>query len=111
MLKEGDKPTFARGRQTFIIDFTLASADIAQDIGEWRVTEEKNLSDHNNTHFFLKHQATKTRVAPARRGWVWKEEKSPIEKKYIANKTKVLNPLNITLDRLIEIVKHLAIKP
>lgn len=62
----GGRATFERGSSTSIIDLTLTTKDIHRRLKEWRVSEEENLSDHNNIRYEINitqnEQKTKTEI-------------------------------------------------
>lgn len=43
---KGNRPTFNRNGAVSFIDLTLSTEDIANQISNWRVLDEENLSDH-----------------------------------------------------------------
>jgi len=53
ILNTGNSPTFVVSSRQEVIDISLASNDLAQEIINWKVTDEKSLSDHRHIHFSL----------------------------------------------------------
>lgn len=51
IINSGNKPTFVNRETTSIIDITLASIPLCRKIKNWIVSDEENLSDHNNIYF------------------------------------------------------------
>lgn len=55
ILNEGDKPTFVRGNSESWIDLTFSTSILAPRITGWHVSDEENLSDHQNIYFEVNH--------------------------------------------------------
>lgn len=53
ILNHGVEPTFVVGSKQSVIDVTLASAEIAKFVGDWKVMCEETLSDHRRIRFFI----------------------------------------------------------
>jgi len=53
ILSTGNSPTFVVSNRQEVIDISLASNDLAQEIINWKVTDEESLSDHRHIHFSL----------------------------------------------------------
>lgn len=53
IVNQGNKPTFVRGNTSSNIDITLCSRSLSRKIKNWRVSDEENLSDHENIYFQL----------------------------------------------------------
>lgn len=65
-----DKPTFIRGDTKSWIDVTFTTANAAARITGWKVSDEENLSDHQNIYFDIIDKRVNTPGNHAqRRGW------------------------------------------
>jgi len=53
ILNTGNSPTFIVSNRQEVIDISLASNDLIQEIINWKVTDEESLSDHRHIHFSL----------------------------------------------------------
>jgi len=49
----GAKPTFVAGNKRTVIDITLASGSLMQDIHAWEVSREDTMSDTDELTFYL----------------------------------------------------------
>ena len=49
----GAKPTYVASNKRTVIDITLASGSIMQDIHAWEVSKEDTMSDHRRINFLL----------------------------------------------------------
>ena len=52
----GNTPTFENAVRSEVIDLTLATANIVENITEWKVSQENTLSDHNRITFMLTYE-------------------------------------------------------
>jgi len=53
ILNTGNSPTFVVPNRQEVIDICLASNDLAQEIINWKVTDEESLSDHRHIYFSI----------------------------------------------------------
>lgn len=53
ILNRGHAPTYVFVNRRQVLDITLATNDIAQDVHNWRVSEEVSLSDHRQIRFHI----------------------------------------------------------
>jgi len=53
ILNTGNSPTFVVSNRQEVIDISLASNDLAQEIINLKVTDEESLSDHRHIHFSI----------------------------------------------------------
>lgn len=54
LVNRGNKPTFVNKNREEVIDITLASTNIQDLVGDWRVSNRETLSDHREICFNLK---------------------------------------------------------
>lgn len=53
IMNRGSKPTFVHANRREVLDITLATMSIADEVEDWRVSEKMSLSDHNTIQFVL----------------------------------------------------------
>lgn len=69
VMNEGNKPTFQSENYTSILDVTLTTADIKDDVQSWDVLEEDSLSDHNYISFEIKKPDKLPQAQAKCKGW------------------------------------------
>jgi len=67
----GAEPTFVAGNKRTVIDITLASGSLMQDIHAWEVSKEDTMSDHRRINFLLEQDKPASRHCrnPRRTNW------------------------------------------
>jgi hypothetical protein len=58
ILNQGREPTFCNGYRLEVIDITLGSMGLSENIGSWEVLGEPSLSDHRYILFTLQGLST-----------------------------------------------------
>ncbi|MCP3661285.1 MAG: hypothetical protein GY696_02130 [Gammaproteobacteria bacterium] len=53
IINRGDRPTFVITNRREVIDITLASSEVSNAVGNWRVSDEESLSDHRLIRFSI----------------------------------------------------------
>lgn len=69
IMNDGDKPTFQVESYSSVLDLTLATSDLKEQIQKWDVLEEDSLSDHNYITFEFKKLEKPPRTRPTFKGW------------------------------------------
>lgn len=73
VINEGTKPTFQVENYTSILDLTLVTPDLKDQIQNWDVLDEDTLSDHNYISFELKQTNRLPGARPKFSGWQTKK--------------------------------------
>jgi len=76
LLNRGEENTYVFGNRQSVIDITVCSPELVDDVKEWNVTPEATLSDHRRISFNLKTDKKEPRLYrnPRRTNWeVYKE--------------------------------------
>ncbi len=81
IINRGHEPTFVVGKRRTIIDLTLVSRDILDEIQDWNVSREESLSDHRYIRFKVgvDPQPPQLRRNPRNTNWDSYKEKLGVE--------------------------------
>lgn len=79
ILNRGDTPTFVRGSSSSRVDITLSSKSLFRRVINWRVSDEENLSDHQNIYFDIKAN-NNSQACPTKDKQKWRYDEKKKEK-------------------------------
>ncbi|CAK9834351.1 Putative 115 kDa protein in type-1 retrotransposable element R1DM [Anthophora retusa] len=66
----GGKPTCKKAAGSSVVDITLATAEIAGNIREWKVLEEETMSDHEYIAYTIKWAKAEKAAEKQEKGWM-----------------------------------------
>ncbi len=109
ILNKGKVPTFVTRNRKEVLDITLASEDIADQIDSWRVSLEPSFSDHRSIHFSLKGYVPRmvTFRNPRRTNW---EQYRNFLKQHIERLESVLPRISTELNEAVNSLTELVTK-
>lgn len=105
---KGETPTFVRGESRSYLDITLTSEKISEDIISWEVSDEENLSLHQDILYTINNGCNdKVSTMTGKNGWIFCKQQIP----YFLKEFEVeLNKMdqNLEAEQVIVAIKEAA---